>query len=60
VTTHSGYVTSDCSNTPVTSDDVGSDSLFFDSRRDTSFSSPDSVKDGSDDGEGTACIPCTK
>lgn len=50
-TTHSGYVTSHCSHTSVASDEVGSDSLFFDSRGETQFGSPGSVKDGSDDGE---------
>ena len=54
-TTQSGYVTSHCSHTSVTSDDVSSDSLFFESRQDTQFGSPDSVKDGSDDGEETVC-----
>jgi len=55
-TTQSGYVTSHCDHTPVTSDEVSSDSLFFESRRDNQFGSPDSVKDGSDDGEETVCI----
>lgn len=34
----------------------GSDSLFFESRWENQFSTPDSVKDGFDDGEKTACI----
>jgi len=50
-TTHSGYVPSHCSHTSVASDDLGSDSLFLDSRGETQFGSPGSLKDGSDDGE---------
>jgi len=55
-TTQSGYVTSHCSHTPVTGDEVGSDSIFFEPRRETQFGSPDSVKDGSDDGKETVRI----
>ena len=49
-TTQSTYVTSHCNHTPVTTDEVNSDSLFFESQQE-SFGTPDSVKDGSDDGE---------
>jgi len=51
-TTHSGYVTSHshCSHTPVTGDEAGPDHLFFESRGETEFGSPGSLKDGSDDG----------
>ena len=53
----SGYVTSHPTHTPVAGDEVGPDSLFFDSAREAQFgSSSDSVKDGSEDGEGTVCI----
>ena len=53
----SGYLTSHSTHTPVTSDEVGSDSIFFESVRESQFcSSSDSVKDGSEDGEGTVCL----
>lgn len=53
----SGYVTSHSAHASVASDEVGSETLFFDSGRDVQFgSSSDSVKDGSEDGEGTVCI----
>jgi hypothetical protein len=54
----SGYVNSHPAHTSsVASDEIGSDSLFFESGRESQFGSPsDSVKDGSEDGEGTVCI----
>ena len=55
-TTQPGYVASQCNHTSATSDEISSDSLFFESRRETQFGTPDSVKDGSDDGEETFCI----
>ena len=58
-TMQSGYVTSHSTHThtPVGSDEVDSGSLFFESGREAQFgSSSDSVKDGSEDGEGTVCI----
>ena len=55
-TTQSGYVTSHCDHTPVTGDEVSSDSLFFESRQDTQFGTPESAKDGSDDGKETVYI----
>ena len=59
-TTHSGYVPSHCSHTSVASDDLGSDSLFLDSRGETQFGSPGSAKDGSDDGEDMVRIAVTE
>jgi hypothetical protein len=53
----SGYVPSHCSHPSVASDELGPDSLFFDSGRETQLSSSsDSVKECSDDGEETVCI----
>lgn len=56
-TMQTGYVTSHATHTPIAGDEVGSDSLFFESTQEAQFcSSSDSVKDCSEDGEGTVCI----
>jgi len=57
-TTQPAYFAFQCNYRSVENenDDVGSDSLFFESRREGQFGTPDSVKDGDDNGEETACI----
>jgi len=52
--TQPSYVTSHCNHTPVTNDEVNPDTHFFESHQE--FGTPDSVKDGSDDGEDTIYI----